>query len=168
VWLDSEPRVQFAQLRFPTPSGRIEIASAQAHDDGLPRVPQPHADQRPARGRLRLLSPASPWMLNDSFANDPKLTRRIGAAAVAMHPADAAERGLAAGDIALLESSTGKLSLAVTLSEDLPRGVIYSPKGRWPKREPGDANVNVLNPGDESDMGHSTTVHGVEVSVTPA
>jgi hypothetical protein len=56
----------------------------------------------------------------------------------------------------------------VELSEDLPSGVIYSPKGRWPRREPAVANVNVLNPGDESDMGHSTAVHGVEVTVRRA
>jgi anaerobic selenocysteine-containing dehydrogenase len=104
-------------------------------------------------------------MLNDSFANDPKITRRIGAATVAMHREDAAERGLAEGDNVVLESATGALNLAVTLSEDLPRGVVYSPKGRWPKRTPEHANVNVLNPGTPSDMGASTTVHGVEVTV---
>jgi anaerobic selenocysteine-containing dehydrogenase len=166
VWLDPEPRLQFPGLRFPTPSGLIELASDQAGRDGLPRVPQPHADPRPVDGRLRLLSPASPWMLNDSFANDRKITRRIGAAAVLMHPADAAERGLGDGDPALLKSATGQLSLTVALSDELPRGVVYSPKGRWPKREPGAANVNVLNPGVESDMGHSTTVHAVEVTVS--
>ncbi len=166
VWPQPEPRVQFPRLRFPTASGAVEIASSRAQADGLPRVPEPHADRRPAGGRLRLLSPASPWMLNDSFANDAKLARRIGAAAVAMNPADAAERGLAAGDTAVLASRAGTLTLSVALSENLPRGVIYSPKGRWPKREPGRANVNVLNPGDESDMGVSTAVHGVEVTVS--
>lgn len=167
VWLDPEPRVQFAGLEFPTPSGLIELASDQAERDGLPRVAQPHADPRPMDGRLRLLSPASPWMLNDSFANDRKITRRIGTAAVLMHPADAAQRGLGEGDLALLKSATGQLSLTVALSDELPRGVVYSPKGRWPKREPGAANVNVLNPGVESDMGHSTTVHAIEVTVSP-
>jgi anaerobic selenocysteine-containing dehydrogenase len=165
VWIGEEPRVQFADLRFPTPSGRIEIACSRAEADGLPRVPVPFADPRPQNGRLRLLSPASPWMLNDSFANDPKITRRIGAATVTMHREDAAERGLAEGDRVVLESATGALTLAVTLSEDLPRGVVYSPKGRWPKRTPEQANVNVLNPGTPSDMGASTTVHGVEVTV---
>jgi anaerobic selenocysteine-containing dehydrogenase len=168
VWLEPEPVVQFPDLRFPTPSGRVEIASASAQADGQPRLPEPHADARPVDGRLRLLSPASRWLLNDSFANDPKLTWRIGEAAVAMHPADAAARGLAAGDAALLESTAGRLRLTVALSDDLPRGVVFSPKGRWPKREPGDANINVLNPGGESDMGHSTTVHGIEVTVGPA
>jgi anaerobic selenocysteine-containing dehydrogenase len=165
VWIGDEPRIQFADLRFPTPSGRVEIASSHAEADGQPRVPVPFADARPQEGRLRLLSPASPWMLNDSFANDPKISWRIGAATVAMHPEDAAQRGLADGDRVLLESAAGSLSLAVTLSEDLPRGVVYSPKGRWPKRTPEQANVNVLNPGTPSDMGASTTVHGIEVTV---
>jgi anaerobic selenocysteine-containing dehydrogenase len=168
VWLEREPVVQFADLSFPTPSGKVEISSERAHADGHPRVPEPHADPRPDTQLLRLLSPASPWLMNDSFANDAKLTRRLGVASVKMHPLDAAERGLGAGDEARLESPTGQLTLTVELSDELPRGVIYSPKGRWPKREPGAANVNVLNPGVASDMGRSTTVHGVEVSVTPA
>ena len=58
--------------------------------------------------------------------------------------------------------------LLVTLSDALPRGVAYSPKGRWPKREPSRANVNALNPGERADMGDSTSVHGVEVTVGPA
>jgi formylmethanofuran dehydrogenase subunit D len=72
---------------------------------------------------------------------------------------------LSEGDEALLESSVGALTLAVTGSDDLPRGVVYSPKGRWPKRVPQHANVNALNPGIPSDMGASMTVHGVEGTV---
>ena len=106
--------------------------------------------------------------MNDSFANDAKLTRRIGPATVLIHPADAAERGLAEGEVVLLESDAGRLSLTVAFSEGLPRGVVYSTKGRWPKREAGMANINVLNPGLESDMGRSTTVHGIEVTITRA
>jgi anaerobic selenocysteine-containing dehydrogenase len=168
VWPQAEPVIQFADLRFPTPSGRIELASDAAQAEGLPRTAQPHADTRPRDGRLRLLSPASRWILNDTFANDPKLSKRVGRAAVAMHPQDAAQRGLVAGDLAILRSTVGELQLTVALSEDLPRGVAYSPKGHWPKREFGGANVNVLNPGEESDMGRSSAVHGIEVTVTPA
>ena len=168
VWLDDEPNVQFADLRFPTPSGRVEIASQSAERDGQPRVPMPFADPRPREGRLRLLSPASPWMLNDSFANDPKIARRIGNATVALHPQDAADHGLAEGDEAVLESEVGTLTLPITISTDLPRGVVYSPKGHWPKRAPQRANINALNPGIRSDMGDSTTVHGVEITLTPA
>jgi anaerobic selenocysteine-containing dehydrogenase len=168
VWLEDEPTVQFADLSFPTPSGQIELASEAAEADGHPRVPVPFADDRPQDGRLRLLSPASPWMLNDSFANDPKIARRIGTATLALHPQDAAEHGLSEGDVALLESEVGTLTLPITISEDLPRGVIYSVKGHWPKRAPQHANVNALNPGIPSDMGASTTVHGVEVAIRPS
>ena len=160
-----EPRLQFADLRFPTESGRIELASDRAEADGLPRTPLPLAEPRPASGLLRLLSPASPWFLNDSFANEAKVDRRAGAATVTLNPADAAERGLAEGDEAWLENETGGLTLRVAISDLVPRGVALSPKGRWPKRERTGGNVNVLNPGEKADMGSSTSVHGVEVRV---
>jgi anaerobic selenocysteine-containing dehydrogenase len=163
VPLTSEPVVQFADLRFDTPSGRIEIASAAAEADGHPRVPQPWSDPRPQEGRLRLLSPASPWLMNDSFANDRKIARRIGEATVTLHPADAAERGVTEGDRVRLHNASGALELTVAVSDMVPPGVAYAPKGRWPKRERQDANVNVLNDGRKADFGGSTSVHGVEV-----
>jgi len=166
VPMAAEPVVQFADRRFPTPSGHVELASSRAEAGGLPRLPLPLADPRPADGRLRLLSPASPWLLNDSFANDAKIAKRLGAATIALHPEDAVARGLTEGDEAVVANETGRLRLLVTLSDAVPRGVAYSPKGRWPKREPGHANVNVLNPGERADMGDSTSVHGVEVTVT--
>ena len=89
VPLTAEPVVQFAELEFPTPSGRIEIASAAAEADGHPAVPQPWADKRPGKDLLRLLTPASQWMLNDTFTNDPKITKRLGPAEIALNPADA-------------------------------------------------------------------------------
>jgi anaerobic selenocysteine-containing dehydrogenase len=168
VPIAADPLVQFADLRFPTPSGRVELASEHAEADGLPRVPLPLADPRPSGGRLRLLSPASPWLLNDSFANDDKIAARIGRATIALHPDDAAERGLAEGDEAEVRNDTGRVQLRVLLSEAVPRGVAYSPKGRWPKQEPGRANVNSLNPGESADMGRSTAVHGVEITVDPS
>ncbi|MCI0634856.1 MAG: molybdopterin-dependent oxidoreductase, partial [Actinobacteria bacterium] len=163
----AETVVQFGDLDFPTPSGKIEIASDAAETDGHPRTPFPHADPRPREGRLRLLSPATPLLLNDSFANDPKLGRRLGPATVSLHPADADERGLTPGQQVLLANETGDLVLRLAVSDHVPRGVALSHKGRWPKREDARANVNVLNPGEKSDMGESTAVHGVEVAIGP-
>ena len=165
--LPAEPLIQFRDLTFPTPSGRIEIASESAAADGHPRVPQPLADPRPASGRLRLLSPSSQWALNDSFSNVAKIAAHTGPPAIAMHPDDAAGRGLAEGDQVLVANETGRLVMRVTLTETVPRGVALSHKGRWPKQEAGHRNVNVLNPGRKSDMGESTAVHSVEVTVGP-
>lgn len=149
-----------------TPSGRIELASARAEADGYPRVPQPLADLRPRAGRLRLLSPASPWLLNNSFANVEKIAARLGSATVALHPLDAAERGLNEGDTVELTNETGQVRLHVTLSTDIMRGVAVTQKGRWPSREGTRASVNVLNSGRKADMGESTAVHSIEVSIT--
>jgi anaerobic selenocysteine-containing dehydrogenase len=164
VPLTAEPVVQFADLEFETASGRIEIASAAAEADGHPRLPQPWSDPRPAADRLRLLSPASPWLMNDSFANDRKITKRMGRPSVTLHPADAASRGLGDGDMVRLSNASGTLELAVAVSDIVPQGVAYSPKGRWLKREQSQANVNVLNDGRKADFGASTSVHGVEVT----
>lgn len=167
--LSAEPLVQFAERRFPTPSGRVEIASAAAEADGHPRLPLPLFDPPPADGRLRLLSPASAWTLNDTFANDAKVARRMGPATVTLHPADAAARGLENGAEVVLRSPTGSLEgVAVVVSDVVGVGTALSPKGRWPRREQADANVNVLNPGERSDFGDSTAVHGVEVTVMRA
>jgi anaerobic selenocysteine-containing dehydrogenase len=168
IWIPAQPAVQFADRVFPTPSGRIEAASALAEADGLPRLPQCWSDRRPQPGNLRLLSPAHAWLLNTSFGNVRKIRARLGAASIALNPADAAERRLHEGDIALVHNACGRLCLRVAMSSDLPRGVALAHKGRWLDAEPAHANVNVLNPGSKSDMGESTAVHSVEVTVIAA
>ncbi|MGO9512605.1 MAG: molybdopterin-dependent oxidoreductase [Steroidobacteraceae bacterium] len=165
IWIPQEPAVQFADRVFATPCGRIEIASARAAADGLPRVPQCWSDPRPAQGFLRLLTPAHAWLLNTSFGNVRKIRARLGQASIALHPADAAERRLADGDTVLVHNSCGRLELQVRISDQTPRGVALAHKGRWLDTDRNQANVNVLNPGNKSDMGESTAVHGVEVMV---
>jgi anaerobic selenocysteine-containing dehydrogenase len=157
----------FADLVFPTPSGKIEIASERAAADGHPRVPLPHADQRSPDGRLRILSPASEWTMNSSYANDRKIKRRLADAPAYIHPREAARRHLADGEHAVLVNETGRLPVLVRLSEQVPEGVALVHKGRWPKSDPSGANVNVLNPGAKSDMGESSCVHAVEAELQP-
>jgi anaerobic selenocysteine-containing dehydrogenase len=166
IWIPDEPAMQFADGVFATPSGRIEIACARAAADGHPRLPQPWSDVRPTSGHLRLLSPAHAWLLNTSFGNVRQIDHRIGAATIALHPADAAERRLAQGESALVHNSSGSLRLQVIVSDEVPRGVGLTHKGRWLGTDPAGANVNVLNPGVKSDMGESTAVHSVEVLVS--
>ena len=54
-----EPRVQFA-AGFPTPSGRIELASQRAETDGHPRLPEPSADEPPRRATSGCSPPPRP------------------------------------------------------------------------------------------------------------
>lgn len=166
VRLYDSPRLQFADRVFATPSGRVELASEAAVAAGQPRLPEPWHDMHPTGGRLRLLSPASPWALNSSFANDPKIAHRLGPPTVTLSPDDAATRGLGDGDLAELSTSTGLLRARVAIDPDALPGVALCPKGHWPKRTDDGANVNTLNPGTAADMARSTSVHGVEVTVS--
>jgi anaerobic selenocysteine-containing dehydrogenase len=166
IWVPEHPAVQFADGVFATPSGRIEIASARAAADGHPRLPQAWSDPRPVQNRLRLLSPAHAWLMNSSFGNVRKIGKRIGEATIALNSADAQERHLAEGDSALVYNDCGRLRLRVAISDRVPRGVALAHKGRWLRADAAGANVNVLNPGAKSDMGESTAVHSVEVSVS--
>jgi anaerobic selenocysteine-containing dehydrogenase len=168
VWTPADaPAVQFHDLTFPTPSGRVELASDAAARDGHDPLPDPGADDRPAPGRLRLLSPASPWGINASFGNDPKVARRSGRLSLSLTAADADALGLADGDSARVTSAAGALELPVRITDALPERVALIPKGGWPKLLPGGANVNVLTVARAGDMGESTSIHGLEVAVTP-
>jgi anaerobic selenocysteine-containing dehydrogenase len=155
VRLYPEPRIQ------PLP-GTITIASGQAEHDGFGRVPSPWHDPRPDTDWLRLLTPASPWAMNTSFANDPKIRRKLAEPTVTLHPEDAARRGLVEGAQARLVNGEGELTVVVRIDTITPACVAYAPKGHW------GVNVNAVNPGDESDMAASTSVHGVHVRVIGA
>lgn len=49
LWPEPQPRLQFADGRYPTPSGRIEIASERAEADGFSRIPLAQADSAAER-----------------------------------------------------------------------------------------------------------------------
>ncbi len=168
VWTSADDvHVQFSELEFPTPSGRVELACDAAAIAGHGRLPRPHADPRPGGGKLRVLSPASPWSLNASFSNDAKVARQAGDLTLSLGPDDAARLGLVDGQLAQVDSVAGSLRVPVRIDDSLPAGVAVMPKGRWPKHERQSANVNALTPARHSDMGASTSVHGLEVHVAP-
>ncbi len=167
VAFGAEPLIPFRGRVFSTPSGKIEITSPQFEAASLPRVPQPVSQPRPSGGRLRVLSPASPWLMNSSYSNVGKVRARTGPADVGLNPQEAHGRGLCAGDHVRLVNETGQLTLQVTLSDRIPPGVALVHKGRWPKLDPSGANVNVLNGGERADMAESSSVHSVEADLIP-
>ena len=162
-----EPVIAFEDLCFATPSGRIEIASDKAVTMGLPRVPEATVDSAPRDGWLRLLSPASEWRLNDSYANDPRLKKRSSPAEITLNPDDAGRLGIAAGQRVSVSNGQGALTLTAVVSDVVLPGTAMAYKGRWPSLEPDGNNLNLLYDGAPNDMGESTAVHGVEVRVAP-
>lgn len=160
------PVLQFADRKFPTPTGKIEIASAAAEADGHPRLPQPIADPRPRDGAFRLLSPASPWLMNSSYNSDARIADKLGPDQVVLNATDAARLGCVEGDTLIAANDTGRLELRLSIADIVPDGVALSHKSRWPKLSKQHANINALNPGRKTDMAESSAVHSVEVRLT--
>ncbi len=155
----------YADQVFETPSGRIEIASAQAEVMGLPRTPQPWADVPPPDGQFRFLTPASKWRMNDSYANDPHIVERSGPAALHVNPRDASRIGVRDGEPVAVFNDTGHLQLIARIDDNVQPGTVLSYKGRWPTLEGTQMNVNFVHNARSADMGASTSVHSTLVSV---
>ncbi|KAB2851119.1 MAG: molybdopterin-dependent oxidoreductase [Hyphomicrobiaceae bacterium] len=158
---------QFADGRFPTPSGKIEIASATAVADGLPLTPEPLHEELPPPGTLSLLSPGHPWLSNSSFGQFPETLRRLHAPNILLHPDDAAMLGLQQGEHVEVVGSAGAIVLQLSLSRNVRRGVAISFKNRWPKHEPTGRSLNAIIGSHRSDFGNCFAPHSEVVSIRP-
>ncbi len=127
---------------LPTPSGRIEIASAAiagfgyADCPGHPAwLPPQEGFGAPAAARYPLqLSPTSrrPGCTASSISAPPASPQRsTGASRSALHPQDAAARGIADGDIVRLYNERGACLAGAALSEALRPGVVQLATGAW-------------------------------------
>jgi anaerobic selenocysteine-containing dehydrogenase len=165
VFASEHTRLQFADLRFATPSGKIEVDGAAFARAGLDPIPRAGGTSRPPPGLLRLLSPSHPLLMNSTYGNDPRIRKRLGEATVVLNPTDAAQRQLHAGDLVDMRSSAGGLRLRVQIADLAPAGVAVCYNSRWPGQD-GGGNVNRLNPALRADLGDGTAVNSVEVTIT--
>jgi biotin/methionine sulfoxide reductase len=142
-------RVLYADFRadpvrhpLPTPSGRIEIASAVigsfGYDDcpGHPSWLEPEdlADP-PGTGPFPLFlvanNPATRLHSQLDHGAGSADAKIAGREPLRMHPADVAARGLAAGDVVLVESRIGSALAGLVPSADVARGVVQLSTGAW-------------------------------------
>jgi anaerobic selenocysteine-containing dehydrogenase len=166
--------VPFADRRFPTPSGKVELrceAMAELGLDPLPdyRPPEEFAAlEAPAEGRpapLILLSGASHHFVSSSFGNQPSLRAKEGSPFIEINPADAALRGIADGQTVVVENARGSCELRAVLTDDVPPGVAVAPKGQWANLSPGARNVNWTTPDTLADLAGQSTFHSNLVEV---
>ena len=162
--------VAFADRVFPTPSGKIELASAEARTrwgvDELPEFHEPQERPEPGgRFPLALLTPNTKNRIHSQFGNLETIRRLAPAPCVAVHPRDAAERGLAEGDRARVWNDRGALELPVRLDWGLRPGCVAVTNGFWLTEG---AAVNLLSAGRETDLGHGAAFHDNAVQLARA
>jgi len=165
-----EAVVPFADGVFPTPSGKIELYSRQAAELGVDPLPdwEPPAEyadhnwDRPG-DQLALISGAAHHFVSSSLANVPKLLGREGEPLVEINPADAASRGITNGDDVIIENERGACRLRAVVTEDVPAGVLVSPKGHWASLSPDANNVNQVTSDALADLAGQSTFHSTLV-----
>ena len=162
---DATPDVPFADGVFPTPSGKLELASDALAAQGLDPLPDytppaEFADWQPGSDdRLALVTGAAHHSISSSQGNQASLMRKEGTPFVEIHPDDAASRGIADGDQVTVENARGWCVLRATLTTDVRPGTLVAPKGRWARLSPGSRSVNFTTSDALADYGGQATFH---------
>ncbi len=127
---------------LPTPSGKIEIASATIAGFGYPDCPGHPAWLPPVEGAgspaaarfpLQLIAnqPATRLHSQLDFGATSQASKVNGREPVRIHPQDAAARGIGEGDIVRLYNDRGACLAGAVLSDALRQGVIQLSTGAW-------------------------------------
>ena len=175
-----ETEVPFADLRFPTTSGKVQLRcdALAAHGlDPLPDYAPPaefadaadaNANADAAGSRLMLISGASHHYVSSSMGNQHSLRAKEGAPYIEINPADAATHGIADGAEVVVASARGSCLLRAVVTGDVPPGVAVAPKGHWGKHSSDGRNVNWLTSDALADLAGQSTFHSTLVTVRPA
>jgi anaerobic selenocysteine-containing dehydrogenase len=165
--------VPFADRVFPTPSGKIELLSAEAAArwgaDPLPRAGLPiesaaRADSDPGYP-LQMLTPNTKNRIHSQFGNLELIRVHDRSPELQIHPDDAAARGLAAGDTARVFNARGEISVTVRVDAGIRRGCVAVTNGWWGEQG---CLVNLLSAGRETDVAYGAAFHDNLVEVERA
>jgi len=173
-----EHAVAFADKKFTTPTGKIEIYSTvlAARPDpyglgAIPALPSWIAPPEPdPRYPLALCTPKSKARTHSIHGNQPGLAR-IDPDAVWLHPDDAAARGIADGGQVRVFNQYGATVMTAKVTGRIARGVVSINEGAWHAPDASGADTggaaNVLTADRTAPCG-ATTYNTNCVEVAPA
>ncbi|GCA49111.1 dimethyl sulfoxide reductase DmsA precursor [Sinorhizobium sp. KGO-5] len=167
-WLDCQPAFEEAhflngfahpdgRFRFkadwtgtPAPNRPPEAMGAQGPHGELPEFPD-HVDLievADERHPFRLATSPARSFLNSTFAETPSSIQKEGRPQVMIHAEDAAELGIAEGDVVRLGNGRGEIRLHAKIGGGARRGVVIA-EGLWPNGAHLDGEgINVLTGAD--------------------
>ena len=163
--------VAFADMVFPTPSGRIELHSEEAwrrwQVDTLPLWVQPQ-EAVPGEGGddgcypLYFMTPNTKNRIHSQFGNLKMIRVHDPVPMLDLSPSDALARGIRGGEQVRVFNDRGSLEVRSRLDFGLRAGCVALTNGWWLTDG---AAVNVLSAGRETDMGHGAAFHENRVEV---
>lgn len=162
----------YADGRFHTPSGKAELVAESFAAAGVPRLPEwGSPDDAPGGGNaldypLFLQTPKKATrFLNTSYSDLPAHAEREQRPHIELDSADAACRGLAAGDMARIFNQRGELTLPVAISDRLRPGVVSVPWGFVVSAYDGRGSINDLTNAADTVFGSGSSYGDTRVEV---
>ena len=168
--------VPFADGRFRTPSGKVELRCEAIAALGLDPVPdyQPPAEfvaglapDEAGQPPLVLITGAAHHFVTTSMANQPGLVAKEGAPFIEINPDDAAARQIVHGQDVIVSNERGWCTLRAVVTDDVPPGVAVSPKGRWASLSADRRSVNWLAPDAIADLAGQSTFRSISSTSAP-
>lgn len=163
IRMPDQQEVAFADLVFPTPSGKIELDSTAAAAlwsvNRLPTYSEPAESTRSdlsGQYPLYLMTPNTKHRIHSQFGNLAVMRALEPRPVLQMHPVDAERRRIRSGDRVRVFNDRGELRLSVRLDRGIRPGCVVLHNGWW--LQDGGA-VNVLSKARETDMGHGAAFH---------
>jgi len=168
--------IPFADGKFPTQSGKIELRSEAAEVswrvDPLPFYTPPRESEatdsvRYARFPLHFVSPKSEQRVCSQWATDEVLSEEEDAR-LRIHPDDASARDIKDGADVRVFNDRGEVFVNAFVDDGVRVGVVALPQGRWISRD--GYSINVLTHDDVTDMGYGAIYFDclVEVELAPS
>lgn len=156
---------------FETPSGKVEIFSPALFELGIPEIPgipgyvpakEGYEDIRREKYPLQLIGYHTKRRCHTIHDNNRDM-EKIDPQAVWMHPFDAKERQIAAGDKVLVFNDRGSMQIIVKITADIMPGVVAISQGAWytPDNKGVDqrGSINVLTSLEPSPLAKGNTQH---------
>ncbi len=163
--------VAFADLKFPTPSGKIELYSREARErwgvDPVADYSEPResssTDSRQARRYpLYFMTPNTKNRIHSQFNNLDLIRQFSPKPFVLINPQDARQRGIKNNDQVRVFNDRGELLLEARLDFSMKSGCIAVSNGWWISAG---GTVNFLSKGRQTDMGYGSAFHDNLVEV---
>jgi anaerobic selenocysteine-containing dehydrogenase len=158
--------IAYEDLKFETPSGKIELYSSEAATKwGISPLPEyksnyTSGDQEP--NTLVFLTPNTGSRIHSQFGNLRIIKDTVPKPAIGMSLKDATDRNIKTGDKVRVFNKTGDITGTTEISNRVPEGIVVLPNGIWFDEGGG---TNHLIAGVETDIGFGAAFHDNRVEV---
>jgi len=164
---NSHEEIPFSDMKFNTPSGKIELYSKQAKNlwgvNELPDYVEPNINSKNnGKYPFHLLSPNTKNRIHSQFNNLNIIKLFSPKPFVEIHSEDAISRDIKDNDWVKVYSENGYFILKAKINFSIKRNCVAISNGWWIQQG---GSTNFLSKGMETDMGHGTAFHDTMVEI---